>query len=665
MNRLESLNINDRPVTMALLHYDDHYYDAALRKYNLKEALYLYFKRSGLKTIVFFSIENGIHSFEKKMLETFLKTKNDTSDTNQSNQQNHQPRIGRHGGSGLFEIKPQVSANQNHSVLTEQCQNIWRDRRPNLTRDAQVAQMCYSLIHRTNCAIIIEPSKSQAEFTQNPPQKHLIDRLTGTLADDMVKQNNNHFIVLGNTHISKGKAIPESINPFGGRTNSDFWRTPYFQQQFLDDEKDEKGNTMYSLSGVDKSDGAVYVLPEPTENDIKNAFQYWRIVNSRSWKIEWSEVKDIVSQLSIKRGEKDKLMSHSLDQWEKFFKATDIISINAFEPFGVHKVDDSKVIKFDKEKLINDLKAVKAQHDNMGVIVNTLSTWIRRKNKKKPIVFMFAGTSGTGKTFTAETIHKNLAGLGYGYVDLHMNEYSNSGDTWKFLGSATGHVGSENDAPIFAAKKKSDQLVILFDEIEKAHPSLFTTIMTLMDKGQLADGRGVNYDFRQSIIIFTTNRAMEQLLETKNTLKATGVGVDSNKFQAVTKKILKDSNVPREICGRIDWLLVYNTLSASDIVQIAVEQIREMALEYRLNINNISKTYLKSLAEQCAGSDEGARPVRTQTSQLESMFQDASESGRFSAEKLYDINDDLVIVESASTELVEGIILATDTIHPV
>ena len=264
---------------------------------------------------------------------------------------------------------------------------------------------------------------------------------------------------------------------------------------------------------------------------------------------------------------------------------------------------------------------------------------------------MFAGTSGTGKTFTAKTIQQALDEDGYKLARLNMNEYHSEADAWKLLGSATGYAGSDTDAPLFAARKLSDKLVILFDEIEKAHPSLFTTIMSLMDEGFLADGRGVNYDFRQSIIIFTTNLAMDRLLEVKNILIASGCEISSNKFQNATKQILKDNKMPNEICGRINWLLVYNALNASDIVQIAVEQIRARGKEYDLNINIISPRYLRMIAEQCSGSNEGARPVQTEIDRtIEPIFQDAYESGLLSPDKLYDIDDDMNIVESKSSE---------------
>ena len=309
-----------------------------------------------------------------------------------------------------------------------------------------------------------------------------------------------------------------------------------------------------------------------------------------------------------------------------------------------------KTLKFDKSILTNALKAIKGQQDNIDLIVNKTFTWLRRPEKETPLVFMLAGTSGTGKTFTAETICNALQG--YKMVKLNMNEYHNEGDTWKLLGSSPGYLGSNQEAPLFAAQRESDKLVILFDEIEKAHPSLFTTIMTLMEKGEMANGHGETVDFKQSIILFTTNLAMKPLLKLKQESINNNIDISSQEFQDATKKILKSANLREEISGRIQCVLVYNTLGVNIVAQIATENIRKLAKKYHLNINHISNKYLAQIANQCANSDEGARPVITMISnQLEPLFQDFSEQDNCNSEVLYDINDKLEIIPSTCSEL--------------
>lgn len=270
-----------------------------------------------------------------------------------------------------------------------------------------------------------------------------------------------------------------------------------------------------------------------------------------------------------------------------------------------------KMEDFSMELLSRALSRVHGQQDSMKIIVRKVCTWIRRPDEKKvPLVLMLAGTSGTGKTFTVETVSDTLRSYGYLFVKLPMNEYKSAGDTWKLLGSAAGYVGSEEDAPLFAARKKSERLVILFDEIEKAHESIFETIMTLMEKGELTNGKGESFDFKQSIIFFTTNLAMNELLERKKELILSGNKLDSYTFQQSVKDILRNNHVKAEVCGRINTVLIYNTLTKETVARIAIDEIRGLGKIYNLNINNIAKSLLLEVINQAADSKEGARPIK-------------------------------------------------------
>lgn len=305
-----------------------------------------------------------------------------------------------------------------------------------------------------------------------------------------------------------------------------------------------------------------------------------------------------------------------------------------------------KTVKFDKILLVETLKSVKGQDDNMKIIVEETYRWIRKAKKKKPLVFMFAGTSGTGKTYTAENICSALKN--YRMVKLNMNEYHNEGDSWKLLGSSPGYIGSDQESLIFSARRETSNLVILFDEIEKAHPSLFTTIMTLMEKGEMANGKGESFDFKNAIIIFTTNLAMNELLRLKKESVSNNIDSSSQGFQNDAKRILKAAGLKDEISGRLDWLLVYNTLSESVVAQIALEEIRTMGKEYGITINRVPNPYLENVARKCAGNNEGARPINTIVRHdFEPIFQDAyDEMGDFDSNKLFDINEENNIISS-------------------
>ena len=312
----------------------------------------------------------------------------------------------------------------------------------------------------------------------------------------------------------------------------------------------------------------------------------------------------------------------------------------------------SKLLRFDKEKLLSQLRNVIAQQDNTNVVADAIYTWIRKRKKTRPLVFMFAGTSGTGKTYTAKKIASSLEEDGYKYVRLDMEQYTTEADSWKLLGSSTGYSGSTDDSPIFAARKSSEKLVILFDEIEKANPILFTNIMGLMDEGLLANGKGQTYDFKQSIIVLTTNHAMDQLIQAKQKMLQMEIPITDQRFQSEAKSILKKNGIRNEICGRINWLLIYNTFNEKEVAEIALDLIRLKGQEYDFIINRVSQIYLYSIAKSCAGSNEGTRPIITIIdNEIEPIFQTACESDSYNNNEIYDIDDSLKLIKSKSDKI--------------
>lgn len=269
------------------------------------------------------------------------------------------------------------------------------------------------------------------------------------------------------------------------------------------------------------------------------------------------------------------------------------------------------VEEFSEDLLSRFLSKIHGQEDNLEVLIKKVVTWVNRPDESKvPLNLMFAGTSGTGKTYTAEMICKALKSQGYEFVKIPLNEYKNEADVWKLLGSAAGYNGSDKDTPLIDAHRKSDKLVILFDEMEKAHPTIIETIMTLMEKGVLTNGCGEEFDFHQSIIIFTTNLAMERLIERKRELVKASVRIGSYEFQQAIKDILKQNKIKTEVCGRINTVLVYNPLDVYAVSKIAIEETRKLGLVYNLRINNIPENLLREISQQVAESNEGARPIK-------------------------------------------------------
>ncbi len=308
----------------------------------------------------------------------------------------------------------------------------------------------------------------------------------------------------------------------------------------------------------------------------------------------------------------------------------------------------SKSLDFDEERLLNSLKNIYCQSDNVELIARYIKIWMKRPIKRKPLVLFFAGTSGVGKTYTAELIAEALKDEGYLYSYTPMNQYQEKGDSWKLLGSATGYIGSDEEPKLFKDHSNSSKLVIVFDEIEKAYSGIYESLMQLLDKGVLLWNNDVR-NFSNCIVIFTSNIAMDELVQTKKLLSEKEVKLNDPIFQDTIKDILKAHGIKNEICGRIDWVFVYNPLDFQSVIKIAVQEIRKLAKDFGVNVNYVDPKLLTKIGKQCANNNEGARPIKRT---VQSIFEEAISEYNSTGEVYVDIvssKDSFVLKSSEQT----------------
>jgi ATP-dependent Clp protease ATP-binding subunit ClpA len=195
---------------------------------------------------------------------------------------------------------------------------------------------------------------------------------------------------------------------------------------------------------------------------------------------------------------------------------------------------------------------------------------------EKPLVSMiFAGPTGVGKTETAKIIAKQFCGSEKNLIKVNMGEYGTEMDVTKITGSAPGYIGHDDESGLVAMIKQYPNSVVLFDEIEKAHPKVFDTVLNILDTGEMTDNHKNRVSFRNAIIIFTTNLGYD-----KDFAKIKGIGFVKNKTENSDIKSAVEKHFRPEFINRIDEIIVFNGLN-KDIASTLIERYKN---EYLLNM---------------------------------------------------------------------------------
>jgi ATP-dependent Clp protease ATP-binding subunit ClpC len=237
------------------------------------------------------------------------------------------------------------------------------------------------------------------------------------------------------------------------------------------------------------------------------------------------------------------------------------------------------------------------------------------KDPNKPIgTFVFLGPTGVGKTQLAKVLAKYLFESTDSLIRIDMSEYMEKFSVSRLVGAPPGYIGYEEGGQLTEKVRRKPYAVILLDEIEKAHPDVFHLLLQVLDEGRLTDSLGRNIDFKNTIIIMTSNIGSRQLSEFGqgvgfNAPKASGSDGEHAKF--IIEKALKKAFAP-EFLNRIDDVIMFNPLTKEHIHQIIDIELQGLyervnALNYKLKISTAAKDFI---ADKGYDSQFGARPLR-------------------------------------------------------
>ncbi|MGB4985144.1 MAG: AAA family ATPase, partial [Erysipelotrichaceae bacterium] len=312
-------------------------------------------------------------------------------------------------------------------------------------------------------------------------------------------------------------------------------------------------------------------------------------------KLQYETIPNLEKELNTLNNHENSMLSETVDK----YLISKVVS-------KWTNIDINRLLSSTKDKLLklqdNLSKEVIGQDDSLKLVTDAI---IRSKadinDYNRPVgSFMFLGPTGVGKTQVAKALAQELFDDSRKIIRIDMSEYMEKFNVSKLIGSPSGYVGYEDGGQLTNQVKNNPYSIVLFDEIEKAHPDVFNILLQILDEGCLTDNKGRHIDFKNTIIIMTSNLGSQYAFEDDNDEM-------KEKYQEAVKKFFKP-----ELINRIDEIVIFNKLSPSVIKQIAHKFIYELGIRlanknFELKVNDNIYPVIIQNGYDC---EYGARPLK-------------------------------------------------------
>lgn len=270
-------------------------------------------------------------------------------------------------------------------------------------------------------------------------------------------------------------------------------------------------------------------------------------------------------------------------------------------------------------------KRVIGQQEAVSVVSNAIRRGrVGLKDPKRPTgSFLFLGPTGVGKTELSKAIAEAVFGSESSMIRIDMSEYMEKHSVSKIIGSPPGYVGYDDGGQLSERVRRNPYSVILFDEIEKAHPDVFNILLQILDEGHITDNTGRKVDFKNTVIIMTSNVGAQKIIEPKHLGFLTDVDEEKN-YELMKKGVMEEIKqlFKPELLNRIDEIIVFHSLQKEEMKQILTIMLKEISdrankqLDIKIKVSSAAKSVI---IDESFDKKYGARPLRRK---LQTLIED-------------------------------------------
>ncbi|MCC8014371.1 MAG: ATP-dependent Clp protease ATP-binding subunit [Eubacterium sp.] len=428
----------------------------------------------------------------------------------------------------------------------------------------------------------------------------------------------------------------------------------YITDRFLPDK---------AIDVIDEAASKVRLLTYTAPPEVKELKERLEILSKEKEAAVKSEAYEKAGQIKKEQDELKEKLTALEDKWkaENSEKVMEVTPDTVAEIIGGWTgIPVSKLRQEEGERLRNMEQILHSRVIGQNEAVTAISKAIRRSrvglsDPKRPIgSFLFLGPTGVGKTELSKALAEVLFGDENAVIRLDMSEYMEKHTVSKLIGSPPGYVGYEEGGQLSEKVRRNPYSVILFDEIEKAHPDVFNILLQVLDDGHITDSQGRKIDFKNTVIIMTSNAGAKNITAPKSLGFAAGSADGDNTADYEKMKSLVMGEVKKifrpEFINRIDDIIVFQMLTKDEIKQIAALMIKEVKTRIKTNMGidlTLTDAALDKIAETGYDKVYGARPLRrTIQTDIEDLLADKILEGsvKENSAATVDYNDNAYVI---------------------